>query len=79
MNELYEKGLVWMNPASGYNTREHNQAIRDDERVFVFKGGYRRKGCTDSFYTGDTIPEDIAEFVRDQNAEFIRIPDYPRI
>lgn len=79
MKELYEKGVVWMNPASVYDATSHNQAIRDNERVFVFKGGYSPKGQSDTFYSGDTVPEDIEALVRDRKAVFTRIFNAPRL
>ena len=79
MKELHEKGVVWINPASVYDALSHNQAIRDNERVFVFSGGYSPKGKTNEFYNGDTVPEDIEGLVRDKKAEFTSIFNAPKL
>ena len=41
MKDLYEKGIVWINPVSELDKLTLNQAVRDDERTLVFKGGIR--------------------------------------
>ena len=63
MEDLYSKGLVYMNVASQYDKSTHNQAVRDDERSIVGKGGYFPMQHPKSFYNKDTIPDNIQECV----------------
>ena len=49
MKELYERGRVWMNPVTTYES-SLNQAVRDNERTFVYKGGYRPRENPSMFF-----------------------------
>ena len=78
MKDLYERGIVWMNPATEYGKSSHNQAVHDDERVFVFKGGCYPSGrATRKFYNQDTVPDNIEELVYSGKAGFLTIFEAP--
>ena len=77
MEDLYNKGLVYMNVASEYDKSTHNQAVRDDERSIVVKGGYFPKESTQSFYNKDTIPDNIQEGIDNGEIGFSAIYKCP--
>ena len=79
MKDLYSKGLVYMNVASEYDKSTHNQAVRDDERSIVVKGGYFPKERAKSFYNKDSVPDNIQELVEKGEVEFSAIYDCPSL
>ena len=86
MKELYENGAVWISSASDLDKLTHNQAVRDDERSFVLKGGIRpvmnsvapRTTCR-NFYTKQEAPHDFAQLVARGDIQFVRIFNAPRL
>ena len=78
MKQLLEGGRVWINPASAYS-QSGNQAIRDEERRLVFKGGYRSNGGASDFYSKDNVPEDIGELGASSDVEFVPIFKAPNL
>ena len=78
MKQLFEQGRVWINPATTYG-QSGNQAIRDDERGFEFKGGYRPWGDASVFFGRDNAPEDIGNLAARGDVEFVQIFDAPHL
>ena len=66
-----------MNVASEYDKSTHNQAVRDDERSIVVKGGYFPKERAKSFYNKDTVPDNIQELVDKGEVGFSPIYESP--
>lgn len=85
MKDLYEKGIVWISSATDLNQQKHNQAVRDDERSFVFKGGIHpiksTGGGTESraFFNKRNAPEDFSRLVRRGEIQFVRMFDAPEL
>ena len=77
MEDLYRKGLVYMNVASEYDKSTHNQAVRDDERSIVVKGGYFPKERAKNFYNKDNVPDNIQELVEKGEVGFSTIYECP--
>ena len=79
MKNLYEDGVVYMNTANEYNRSTHNQAVRDDERAIVFKGGYLNRSCPGSFYADDTVPPAIEDLADEDGVDFSTIFESPTL
>ena len=79
MKSLFEDGLIYMNPASSYDKRTHNQAIRDDERTITFKGAYSPVDNQSCFFNIETAPENVGELALKNEVSFSLILDCPRI
>lgn len=78
MKDLYENGFLRINPVSEYNNRKHNQATKDNERLLLFKGGFRDRQSKDAYLTQDSMdwtPENIARLKRD----FVPLFDAPNL
>ena len=85
MKDLYERGIVWISSADDLNQQTHNQAVRDDERSFVVKGGIHPIDSTGgvatsrSFFTKQNAPEDFSRLVRQGDIQFVRMFDAPEL
>ena len=85
MKELYEEGDVWINPASDFEKLTHNQAVRDDERSFVCRGGIHPMEMTDNsvasrhFYAKDEAPDDHSRLIQQGAVQFVRMFDAPEL
>ena len=77
MEDLYRKGLVYMNVASEYDKSTHNQAVRDKERSIVVKGGYFPNERAKNFYNKVTVPDNIQELVEKDEVGFSSIYECP--
>ena len=78
MKYLYESGSLRINPVSEYKKEKHNQAIRDDERTLIFKGGFKDERNKDSYLTQESAgwtPENIARLRRD----FVTLFNAPKL
>ena len=79
MKDLYDRGKVRINPATTYENFNHNQAVRDDEREIIFKGGCYVNGKSKGFWKGDTVPENFEELVDRGEASFVRMFNAPSL
>ena len=83
MKDLYEKGIVWISSVSELDKLTLNQAVRDDERTLVFKGGIRpiknSWGAVSrrDFYTKQEAPQDFGRLVGGGEIQFVRMFDAP--
>ncbi len=66
-------GEVYLNSATEYNESAHNQAVRDDELVIEFKGGYAHAAQPTQFYNRERQPPDFGM------ADFRFIHDLPTL
>ena len=76
MERLYRHGLVWINPASTYDKPQHNQAVRDNERRLMFKGGFATRGAPRKFLDKQSGP---SNFNVHSTLDFVRIFDAPEL
>ena len=79
MKDLYERGNVWINPATTYKNFNHNQAVHDDEREIIFKGGCYVNGKSKVFCKGDTVPDNFEELVDRGEASVVRMFNVPSL
>ena len=79
MEDLYRKGIVYLNPASDYDKSSHNQAVQDDERSIVVKGGYFPSERPEDLYDEDTLPDDIQQLIEEEEAGFSAIYGRPEL
>ena len=73
MKDLYERGNVRIYPATTYENFNHNQAVRDDEREIIFKGGCYVNDKSKGFLKGDTVPDNFEELVDRGEASVVRM------
>lgn len=76
MEQLYKDGLVWINPASTYDKPQNNQAVRDNERRLMFKGGVATRATPRKFLDRQSGP---STFNVQSNLDFVRIYDAPEL
>ncbi|WP_446831227.1 hypothetical protein [Candidatus Foliamicus sp.] len=56
MYSLFQRGIVYLNPATWYSASDHNQAIEDNELAIGFKGGFIRTTRPLQFYDRNNAP-----------------------
>ena len=79
MKRLFEDGVIYLNPASAYDSPTHNPAVRDDERTIVFRGAYSPIDDEGRYFNSETAPEHIGELTFDGKLKFTLIYDCPTL
>ena len=78
MRQLLKHGQLRLQPATAY-TSSTNQAIQDNEREFVLKGGWRPTAPGLNFFDRATVPTDIVEGETEGDVEFVPIFNAPEL